>query len=284
MDPEASIRPPAVAGLFYPARPADLRRDVERMLGDAPRADSPATIRALLAPHAGYRYSGAIAARAFARARDARPRTVVLVGPSHVEAFDFTSVFDGDAFSTPLGDVPVDHEIARAIASVGGAIRLSRRGHMATPARGEHALEVMLPFLQVLFPGARVVPITMGSQSRAACDALADALRLHTDPQESLLVASSDLSHFHPYDEAVALDSEFCARVAGMDGEAVLDGIARGRCEACGGGPAAAVMMAAARSSPACAANVLARINSGDITGERDSVVGYASATFGDAP
>jgi len=153
---------------------------------------------------------------------------------------------------------------------------------MATAARGEHALEVMLPFVQVVFPAARIVAVTMGSQSRAACDALADALCEHVDAARSLLVASSDLSHFHPYDEAVALDSEFCARVATMDGGAVLEGIARGRCEACGGGPAAAVMMAGARLAPATAAEVLARINSGDVTGERDSVVGYASAAFGE--
>jgi AmmeMemoRadiSam system protein B len=268
--------------MFYPADPDVLARGVDALLSAHPAPAGRRAPRGLLAPHAGYRYSGAIAARAFAWTHADHVDTVVLVGPSHVEAFDFTSVFDGAAFTTPLGDVPVDTALAGALAAHERSIRLSTRGHASGHGRGEHALEVMLPFVQRRLPHARIVPITMGSQSRAACNALADVLAGSVDFTRTLVVASSDLSHFHPYDEAVRLDTEFCARVAAMDGEALLAGLAEGRCEACGGGPTAAVMLALTRAQPA-AAHVLARINSGDVTGERDSVVGYAAAVFGEA-
>ncbi len=277
------IRPPAVAGLFYPADPQVLAREVDRLVTASPRPEDPVSIRALLAPHAGYRYSGALAARAFARAVRADVETIVLVGPSHVEMLGFTSVFDGDAFATPLGEVPVDRELSAALAGHDVSIRLSPRGHASGGVRGEHALEVMLPFIQRLLPGTNIVAITMGSQSRAACEALAGALCAHVDCSRTLLVASSDLSHFHSYADAVTLDTEFCARVEDMDGEALLDALERGRCEACGGGPTAAVMMACA-GVPSTGARVLGRMNSGDVTGDRDSVVGYAAATFGETP
>lgn len=277
------IRPPAVAGLFYPANPQTLAREVDHLVTASPPSEGPVSIRALLAPHAGYRYSGALAARAFARAARPGVETIVLVGPSHVEMFNFTSVFDGNAFATPLGEVPVDRDLSAALAGHDPSIRLSPRGHASGGVRGEHALEVMLPFVQRLLPGARIVAITMGAQSRAACETLAGALCAHVDCSRTLLVASSDLSHFHSYAEAVALDTEFCARVEAMDGGALLDALESGRCEACGGGPTAAVMMACA-GDPTTGGRVLARMNSGDVTGDRESVVGYAAATFGETP
>ncbi|HEU4366257.1 MAG TPA: AmmeMemoRadiSam system protein B [Candidatus Krumholzibacteria bacterium] len=283
MPASSGIRPPAVAGSFYPASASVLAREVDQFLAACPAPAPSGAVQAVLAPHAGYRYSGAIAARAFA---SAVPRaaidTVVLVGPSHVEAFDFTSVFEGDAFATPLGVVAVDTGLARALLARGGSLRLSSRGHLSGGGRGEHALEVMLPFIQRTLPAARIVPVTMGSQSRAACVALADSLAAHVDFARTLIVASSDLSHFRRYDEAVRLDTAFCQLVSGGDGEALLAGLTDGRCEACGGGPTAAVMLACARAR-GTSAHVLARINSGDVTGERDSVVGYAAAAFAEA-
>lgn len=282
MHPTSETRPSAVAGLFYPGDARLLAREVDRLVAAAPVSANPGNVRAVLAPHAGYRYSGATAARAFASAARSGVETVVLVGPSHVEAFDFTSVFDGAAFATPLGDVLVDIGLARSLAGGHASIRLSHHGHSSRDGRGEHALEVLLPFIQRTIPGARIVPVTMGSQSAAACADLADSLAAHVDFGRVLLVASSDLSHFHPYDEAVALDTVFCELVATMDGDALLEGLARRQCEACGGGPTATVMLACAHAE-GIGARVLDRINSGDVTGERDSVVGYAAAAFGDA-
>jgi AmmeMemoRadiSam system protein B len=236
-------------------------------------------VRAVLAPHAGYRYSGAVAARAFAAAARPDVEDVILIGPSHVEALDFTAVFDGDGFATPLGTVHVDTGLAHSIATHGDAIRMSARGHAFASGRGEHAIEVMLPFIQRTMPHARIVAITMGSQTPAACDALAAALHAHVAPTRSLLVASSDLSHFHPYDEAVRLDERFCELVESGDAGVLLEQLADGNCEACGGGPTAAVMLACSRAGVP-EPRVLARINSGDVTGQHDSVVGYAAAIW----
>jgi AmmeMemoRadiSam system protein B len=276
-----SIRAPAVAGLFYPANPDVLARAVDAMLaraleGDAALASGRA--RMLVSPHAGYDYSGAVAARAFALlSRDAFD-TVVLVGPSHVEAFGFTSVFEGDAYQTPLGILEVDHAAARRIAGADPSIRLSDRGH-TTPrnARAEHGLEVLLPFLQRSCGSPRIVPIVMGEQDWDACLALGRAVAETADLERTLFVASSDLSHFYRYEEAVRRDTAFCEALITLDASVVHDAVRVGRCEACGAGPVMAGLIAAATwEERRC--RVLACLNSGDVTGQRDSVVGYASA------
>jgi AmmeMemoRadiSam system protein B len=272
MKPATRIRPPAVAGTFYPANPDVLASTVDALLADA---TAPASRpRALLAPHAGYRYSGATAARAFAPLAPGWFDTAIIVGPSHVETFDFTAVYDGDAFATPLGEVAVDRDLAGALCNTGASIRLATRGHASDTRRGEHAIEVMLPFLQRRAPALRIVAVTKGSQTPLACEALADAINTHADRTRTLVIASSDLSHFHGYDDAVRLDSVFCELFTAMNAGALLAALAQGRCEACGGGPAAVAMLTASGGS----ATLLGRANSGDVTGERESVVGYAAA------
>ncbi len=281
MDDARSIRPPAVAGLFYPDDPDALARKVDEFLARAmvENARVPTDrARMLVAPHAGYAYSGAVAARGFALlARDAYD-TVVLVGPSHVDAFDFTSVFEGDAYRTPLGVLDVDRPAAHLLARAHPSIRLSDRGH-ASPrhARGEHGLEVLLPFLQRACDRPHIVPIVMGDQGWDACLALGRALAAAMDPERTLVVASSDLSHFHSYDEAVRRDAAFCEVLTTLDAARLYDAVRAGRCEACGAGPVMAGLVAsAAWEKRRC--RVLACINSGDVTGEHESVVGYASA------
>jgi AmmeMemoRadiSam system protein B len=281
MDDARSIRPPAVAGLFYPDDPDALARKVDEFLARAmvENARVPTDrARMLVAPHAGYAYSGAVAARGFALlARDAYD-TVVLVGPSHVDAFDFTSVFEGDAYRTPLGVLDVDRPAARLCARAHPSIRLSDRGH-ASPrhARGEHGLEVLLPFLQRACGRLQIVPIVMGDQGWDACLALGRAVAAAMDPERTLVVASSDLSHFHSYDEAVRRDAAFCEVLTTLDAARLYDALRMGRCEACGAGPVMAGLVASATwKERRC--RVLACINSGDVTGEHDSVVGYASA------
>ena len=285
MTDSTSIRPPAVAGLFYPGDAQALERTVDALL-DAARSAAAADespIRALVSPHAGYAYSGAVAARAFARLDDGAFDTVVLVGPSHVEAFDFASVFEGEAYRTPLGLVEVDAGLARRIAGGGKAIRLSQRGHVApSRARGEHGLEVLLPFLQRVCAGGahgtpRIVPVVMGNQDWDACAVLGRAVRETCDAEHTLVVASSDLSHFYPYEDAVRRDAVFCDELATLDAARLFAAVRSGRCEACGAGPVIATLIATA-AWPDRRCQILARINSGDVTGERESVVGYASA------
>lgn len=281
MDDARSIRSPAVAGLFYPADPDVLARKVDEMLALAMVADARARSdrpRMLVSPHAGYDYSGAVAARGFALLERDAFDTVVLIGPSHVDAFGFTSVFEGDAYRTPLGLLEVDRACARRLASAHDSIRLSDRGH--TPprhARGEHGLEVLLPFLQRVAGNPRIVPVVMGDQGWDACVALGHAVAETMDLGRMLVVASSDLSHFHSYEEAVRRDAAFCDALVTLDAARLYDDVRSGRCEACGAGPVLAGLVASARwEERTC--RVLACVNSGDVTGEHASVVGYASA------
>jgi MEMO1 family protein len=279
MNRSHSIRPPAVAGMFYPGDPRALAAAVDALLAATPVPSLPHPPRALLSPHAGYPYSGGVAACAFRCLESTAAGTFVLIGPSHVEAFDFSSVFDGDAYRTPLGDVPVDRELARAIAGQAPSIRLSRRGHVRPAmARGEHSLEVLLPFLQRVAPGASVVPIVMGSQAWEACDELGNAIA-RAAPAPTVVVASSDLSHFHGDADARRLDAVFCESLAHLDAAALFRAVDEERCEACGAGPVIATMQASRRwMAPSC--RVLASANSGDVTGDRSSVVGYAAAVI----
>ncbi len=273
------VRAPAVAGMFYPAHPAALAHTVDALLAAAAADKAGEPPRMLVCPHAGYAYSGAVAARAFAMLDTGAFDTVVLVGPSHAEAFDFTSVYDGDAYQTPLGFMDVDRESAGRIAEGHGTIRVSGRGH-AVPGRmrGEHGLEVMLPFLQRIGGSPRIVPIVMGSQDWDACRELGRALSERVDLARTLVIASSDLSHFYPYDEAVRLDTTFCDMLVAADAARLHEAVRSGRCEACGAGPVVATLVAAEAAWPERRCRLLARITSGDVTGDRASVVGYASA------
>ncbi len=274
-----SIREPAVAGLFYPAERDALARDVDAMLAAAfARVDDRSRrARMLVSPHAGYAYSGAVAARGFALLDPGAIDSVVLVGPSHTDAFTFTSVFDGDAYATPLGTLAVDGEAARQLERAHSSIRRSQRGHVGTSGRGEHGLEVILPFVQRVCGTPSIVPIVMGTQDWDSCVALGRAIAETVDLERSLLVASSDLSHFYAYDEAVRKDTAFCELLAGLDAARLHEALRSGSCEACGAGPVIATVLATELwRDRRC--QILARTNSGDVTGDRGSVVGYASA------
>jgi AmmeMemoRadiSam system protein B len=275
------VRAPAVAGSFYPGDAATLARTVDTFLHDAlaTAASEVATpVRLLVAPHAGYVYSGAVAARGFALLDRRAIDTVVIVGPSHVDAFSFSSVYAGTGYQTPLGILQIERDVAQQLAKHDASIRLSPRGHETTArARGEHGIEVLLPFVQRVCDSPRIVPIVMGSQDWDTCYALGSAIADAVDAERTLLVASSDLSHFYGYDEAVRLDTVFCDTLATMDAARLHESVRSGRCEACGAGPVVAALVASTIwSQRRC--RVLARINSGDVTGDRDSVVGYASA------
>jgi AmmeMemoRadiSam system protein B len=267
----------AVAGLFYPSDPTTLAGTVDDLLAAA-SPPPPGRIRAVVSPHAGYQYSGRVAAHGLAALARSRPRTVVVVGPSHVEYFSFTSVFDGDAYATPLGNVPVDRELARRLADGARTIRLSQRGHVHDHLpRGEHGLEVQLPFLQRAIPDVTIVPIVMGEQSWAHCDELGLALRALGD--DTAVVASSDLSHFYPHEKAETLDRTFAETLTAKDARMLHDAVASGRCEACGAGPVTAALRSV-EAMPSLCYHGLARTNSAEVTGDRSSVVGYLCAVF----
>jgi AmmeMemoRadiSam system protein B/AmmeMemoRadiSam system protein A len=275
-----TVREPAVAGQFYTADPAALRKEILGYLDAArPPALGGETI-AIVSPHAGYPYSGRVAAFGYKLVAGRAYDAVVVISPSHTEYFSHASVFPGAAYRTPLGDIPVDVELAKLIVSKSDLVRFDAKGHEARAfQRGEHALEVQLPFLQVALGDFKLVPIVMGDQSAPAAEALGTALGEALRGKSVLIVASTDLSHFHDDGEARTLDGDFQKRLALFDPAGLLKALASKSVEACGGGPVVSAMIAA-RSLGATKCVVLAYANSGDVTGDRSSVVGYLSAAM----
>jgi AmmeMemoRadiSam system protein B/AmmeMemoRadiSam system protein A len=277
-NPAAEVRPAAVAGSFYPAERDELARTVDALLTAAQVAPVQGHLWAIVSPHAGYQYSGAVAAHSYALLKGQKYRRVVVISPSHYESFAFASIYDGDAYSTPLGQVAVDKTFAAKLARANPALKLSSRGHTPAPGQSEHALEVQLPFLQRALGDFELVPIVMGEQSYALSRALGVALAKLSTP-DTLIVASSDLSHFHKYEEANALDRKLLRAVQAWDYFSLSRNFAAGAWEACGGGPIVAAMIAAERLGASEAA-LLKYANSGDVTGDRSRVVGYAAAAL----
>jgi len=274
MNKKQIVRPPAVAGMFYDDSPTSLRKNVDGLLERARIPKLQGTVRAVVSPHAGYIYSGFTAAHAFKLLEGHNYDCVIIVGPSHKEYFDGISIYEGDAYQTPLGKTAVNIEVRSELLKDEKVIVASNAGH-----RSEHSIEVQLPFLQRVLGDFTFVPVIMGDQRRQLCDELADALVRVAVNRNILLVASSDLSHYHSYDEAVRLDKRVINEIGNFNPDTFLDKLEDKSFEACGGGPIAAVMKAAKRPG-ANKAEVLHYCNSGDITGDKSAVVGYLAAAF----
>lgn len=255
---------PAVAGLFYPASPATLQHQVQSLIAGAePR--SLTDVKALVVPHAGYQYSGPIAASGYAQLADlaGRIRRVVLFGPAHRVYFRGLAYPDAERLLTPLGAVVVDLEALEQLAELTQVQKIER------VFRGEHCLEVQLPFLQALLPDFRVVPLLVGDV--AAQDVAAVMERLWGGP-ETLIVVSSDLSHYLDYETAKRTDLRTTQAIERLDVEA-LDH--RG---ACGYTPLCGLLLEARRRG--LTGRTLDLRNSGDTAGPRDQVVGYGAYAF----
>ena len=273
---QTRVRSAGVAGSFYPADPAALTAMMDSMLVKVPAANLDGPILAVIAPHAGYEYSGPVAAYTYAALKGRSYSRVVVIAPSHYEAFDFTSVYDGDAYRTPLGDVPVDKSFAKELTRADASIQLSSRGHTPTAAGAEHALEDQLPWLQHVLGSFTLVPIVMGNQSYENSRALGVALAKMIKSGDTLIVASSDLSHYHPYDEAVRIDHKTLNAIQVWDYYSMSRNFETRVWEACGGAPIVAAMIAAERMG-ANQAKLLKYANSGDLTGDKSRVVGYSA-------
>lgn len=266
------VRPPAVAGMFYPAHPAALRREVERLFARAAGGPVKGDILALISPHAGYQYSGYTAARGYAQLQNRRFEAIAIIAPSHREYFNGISVYNGRSYATPLGAVPVASALRNDLLKNETLIQASATGH-----REEHAIEVQLPFLQCLLGEIPVLPIVMGDQRRDYCYHLGEKLAVLCDDRRILLVATTDLSHYHPYETANALDRIITEDIGACDHEKLMQDLEEERGEACGGGPIVAILLAAKRLR-ADKVEILHYCNSGDVTGDRSGVVGYLSA------
>jgi len=283
------VRPAAVAGGFYPRDPQALAKMVDEMLAEVERAGDlprlPAPPMALIVPHAGYVFSGQVAAYAFHQIRGVVYEAVVVVGTNHVDPnFRKVSVYAKGAFQTPLGLVPVDEELAAQLLAADPQHLVFERG----VHRDEHSIEVELPFLQRLLPGCKIVPIIVGEPSPENTHALSDVLVKVLAGKRALLIASSDLSHYPSYDDARQVDAATLGAILTMNPERFRRTIQEqerrdlrnlATC-ACGEGPILTAMMAA-RGLGANQAALLKYANSGDTPfGDRDQVVGYGAVAF----
>ncbi len=265
------VRRSTIAGSWYPGSPERLGETVDRLLANAGSGQIKGELVGLIAPHAGYQYSGQVAAYAYVELQGREYEKVVLMAPSHRVYVGEFAVTSYAYYETPLGLVPVDGDL---VAQLEVQIPLNK-----TDENIEHALEIQLPFLQRTLGEFSLLPILMGGQSWASSQELSEGLAKVLPGQNALLVASTDLSHFHDYRTAVELDKKVLARIEAFDPEGLSQGLAARRCEACGGGPVMAMMLAA-RALGADKAKVLEYKNSGDVTGDKFRVVGYAAAAL----
>ncbi len=271
---EKDIRKSVIAGTWYPGNPRILRADIENFFDNVPDEKIEGKITGLIVPHAGYVYSGQVAAFAYKIIRGETFDAVILLGPSHRTFFPGVSIYDRGGYETPLGVVPVDVSLAKDIMEQSKMI-----SHIPAAHSQEHSLEIQVPFLQVVLREFQFVPLVLGEQDRQTCETLAVSIVRAVGDRRVLLVGSSDLSHFHSYAKAVKLDSIVLRHIEKMDAGGLLKDLEENVSEACGGGPAAVTMMVS-RMLGSDKAKILKYANSGDVTGDKGSVVGYASAVL----
>jgi AmmeMemoRadiSam system protein B len=265
------LRHPAVAGRFYPGDPDDLRVEAHAYLSQA-SATNQAPLRALgcMAPHAGYMYSGHVAGAVFARVEV--PECCIVLCPNHTGIGRALAIMSEGAWQTPLGDIPIDAELAGALKRSFPALQEDSAAH-----RAEHAAEVELPFLLLRQPELRFVPIALGTGQFEILEqlgkALADVIAAQNDPV--LIVASSDMNHYESDAVTRVKDHRAIERILTLDPRGLFDVVTQQNISMCGFGPAVA-MLTAARLLGAKSAELVKYATSGDISGDRDMVVGYA--------
>jgi hypothetical protein len=275
-----NIRKPSVAGSWYPGDVAALVKMIAGFFAEVEKVAISGRPQALICPHAGYQYSGKVAASAYKLLEGLEYDTVVVVSPYHrPEFFRGCSVYDGDGYKTPIGVIDIDHELAEKIVDINPLIYRSPQGHATGKARAEHSLEIQLPFLQVALGKFKLVPIVMGDQDEAAAHALGEVLGSVLRGRNCLMVASTDLSHFHTDKQARKLDGRVQKAIEAFDPDGLLDLLSSGEGEACGGGPTAAVMLAAKRLGSK-EVRTIDYATSGNVTGDFSDVVGYLSAVM----
>ena len=269
----SDIRKAAVKGMFYPDSPDKLRDEIKLFLDITSAKDDIENITGLVVPHAGYIYSGKTAAFAFNLVKGKNYNKVIVISPSHREYFPGVSVYNGSAYETPLGRVPVNKELREKFIEGSKTLFAGVQGHGS-----EHAVEVQLPFLQTVLNEFTFLPVVMGDQGRMFIDELSSKLAEIMD-DNTLLVASSDLSHYHTKGEAYHLDSIIEKHINDFDYDALYQDLEINNCEACGGGPIISIMKASKMKNKS-RAKVLNRSDSGDVSGNDMEVVGYLSAAI----
>lgn len=273
----SQARKPVFAGSFYPANKVTLSNLIDSFLkeADIKGKNVDGHIFGIIAPHAGYEYSGQVAAHAYRQIKGKRYTTVIVVGSSHRVPFHGIAIYPEGSWETPLGAVPVDHEVAKAITKGCKNIRF-----FPAAFEREHSLEVQVPFLQKTLTGFKIVPIVTGKMDNNDYTELTNALAsiIRSDKGKVLIVASSDMSHFHPYDAASRMDNTALQDIAELNVDGLSQRLSRDESELCGAQGVITLMMLARQVKGKAA--ILAYANSGDVTKDRSRVVGYGAAAF----
>ena len=278
------IRRPSQAGMFYAGNAEDLKKQIEECFlhkfgpGKIPKVaeKGPRKIVGLICPHAGYMYSGPVAAHAYYRlAIDGKPETFVIMGPNHMGYGSAIALMNEGIWRTPLGDIEIDYDTASKILRVSELIDIDDAAH-----RYEHSIEVQLPFLQYLYGSEfKFVPIAFLMQDLKSCREIGKALAKALEGRNAVIIASTDMTHYEPHEEASRKDRLALNAVEKMNEEEFYSTIESYRISACGYGPVIALMVAS-KLLGVKKAEILCYKTSGDIVGDYSSVVGYASACF----
>ena len=272
--PSQEVRLPTVSGYFYSSDPQELSATVQDFMAKAEQIPFARTgkLWGLIVPHAGYEYSGEVAGYAYGQLKGNNFDTVVLIGPSHRHAFRGVSVGDYTSYQTPLELVPVNRELVKGLINSHELISFYHQAH-----DNEHSIEVQLPFLQSALSNFKIVPILMGDISLHTCQVLANTLYDVCKNKNILFIATSDLSHFYPYSQAIEIDNKTIEAITSFNAELLFTGIINGNYELCGASPVITLLLLAKRleiMSPL----LLKYMNSGDVyDGNKLQVVGYSS-------
>ncbi len=268
-------RKPVVAGAFYPSNVKELQKMIKEYLDAADDFADAEKAFAVISPHAGYIFSGPVAAYSYKVVQKVKPDVVIVLALSHRARFQGASVIPSGMYETPLGSVEIDSLIGRKLEAM-NSFAFIEEVHSS-----EHSLEVQVPFLQSVLDDFRIVPVIIGTIDIEKCRELALSLAavVKEDSRKVFTVISTDLSHYHPYDFAKKLDSIFADSLKEFDSEKLCDILDSGKAEACGQGPVLTGMMMS-KELGATRAEILKYASSGDTAGDKARVVGYVSAVF----
>ncbi|MBN2374555.1 AmmeMemoRadiSam system protein B [bacterium] len=272
---ESLVRQPAVSGQFYPSDPKGLRDSIQQFLQQASPAKPKGRLKALICPHAGYQYSGQVAAFSYKLLEGEDFDTVILLGPSHRFNLKGISVWPSGTYKTPLGDVKINKRVAAQLLESSNFTRFEKQAHM-----NEHSLEVQIPFLQAVLKDFLIVPVLVNRLSTSEIIQISRKIASLLNDSGTLLIVSTDLSHYHPYDEANDMDKKAIDAIKNIDIEGLMELLKNGESEICGETSVMLLLETVKHMGHSVKIDLIKYANSGDTSGMKDRVVGYASMSM----